>query len=490
MRIRQNKKSINTIGIIPTDSLYSPIEKVSYTAEPTRVGQSAKYDQLVLEIQTDGSIQPHEALALAAKILVEHLNLFVELNDYLPGFSFTISNSGTEYTSTVSKKYFDIEIHDSNAIIITFTTPDGFTINPTEYIVNENMSIAYAEDQDSQGGTVDPTDVPEELKKYILGIDEKGRDVFEIMDSEDTYTFLQDPENSNSTIHEKIKFSGINYNEEIEDVIFVIRYNRDVYGFRIIGIDDTSSEYYGQTRTLKGSLEKISTAEGNLGKYVEYAGNTWIVLRDNTSGVELISANATEKELTLGGSFDSYNNAVTTLVNECKNVCKEEYGIEIGENVIGIRSVGGPEIDETEDTDIIDFNALPVFDTTQGAFQSASYNAQNIKIGDDKYLADYNQMKKIGILLTDNYQYDYWLASRFMKEYSYDVYLGLRYVDEEWSVSDDNLCSVHTFEIINKYRHHDFYSDSKTVRPVVTLTPGILKNATATGTIDDPIILN
>ena len=59
----QNKKSINT------------------TAEPTRVGQSAKYDQLVLEIQTDGSIQPHEALALAAKILVEHLNLFVELND-------------------------------------------------------------------------------------------------------------------------------------------------------------------------------------------------------------------------------------------------------------------------------------------------------------------------------------------------------------------------------------------------------------------------
>jgi len=77
----QNKKMINTIGIIPTDSLYSPIEKVSYTVEPTRVGQSAKYDQLTMEIQTDGSIQPHEALALAAKILVEHLNLFVELND-------------------------------------------------------------------------------------------------------------------------------------------------------------------------------------------------------------------------------------------------------------------------------------------------------------------------------------------------------------------------------------------------------------------------
>ncbi len=77
----QNKRYMNTIGVIPTDSLYSPIEKVSYIVEPTRVGQSAKYDQLTMEIQTDGSMQPHEALAMAAKILVEHLNPFVELSD-------------------------------------------------------------------------------------------------------------------------------------------------------------------------------------------------------------------------------------------------------------------------------------------------------------------------------------------------------------------------------------------------------------------------
>lgn len=77
----QNKKLINTIGVIPTDSIYSPVVKVSYSSEPTRVGQSAKYDQLVLEITTDGSIKPHEVLAMAAKILVEHLNMFVELTD-------------------------------------------------------------------------------------------------------------------------------------------------------------------------------------------------------------------------------------------------------------------------------------------------------------------------------------------------------------------------------------------------------------------------
>lgn len=77
----QNKKEINTIGIIPTDSIYSPVEKVSYAVEPTRVGESAKYDQLTLEIETNGVLKPYEAISLAAKILVEHLNMFVELTD-------------------------------------------------------------------------------------------------------------------------------------------------------------------------------------------------------------------------------------------------------------------------------------------------------------------------------------------------------------------------------------------------------------------------
>lgn len=81
MSADQNKKLINTIGVIATDSIYSPVVKVAYAVEPTRVGQSAKYDQLTLEVTTDGSIKPHEALAVAAKMLVEHLNMFVELTD-------------------------------------------------------------------------------------------------------------------------------------------------------------------------------------------------------------------------------------------------------------------------------------------------------------------------------------------------------------------------------------------------------------------------
>ena len=76
----QNKVNINTLGVIPTDSIFSPIEKVAYSVEPTRVGESAKY-QLVLEVETNGSLKPFEAISLAAKILVEHLNMFVELTD-------------------------------------------------------------------------------------------------------------------------------------------------------------------------------------------------------------------------------------------------------------------------------------------------------------------------------------------------------------------------------------------------------------------------
>ncbi len=56
----QNKKYVNTIGVISTDSIFSPVVNVAYKVEPTRVGQSAKYDKLTLEITTDGSIKPHE----------------------------------------------------------------------------------------------------------------------------------------------------------------------------------------------------------------------------------------------------------------------------------------------------------------------------------------------------------------------------------------------------------------------------------------------
>jgi DNA-directed RNA polymerase subunit alpha len=68
------------IGTIYTDAIYTPVVKANYEVEPTRVGQSAKYDELTMEVWTDGSINPKESLALAAKILVSHFDLLTEID--------------------------------------------------------------------------------------------------------------------------------------------------------------------------------------------------------------------------------------------------------------------------------------------------------------------------------------------------------------------------------------------------------------------------
>ncbi|MBR3693471.1 MAG: DNA-directed RNA polymerase subunit alpha [Erysipelotrichales bacterium] len=70
-----------SIGIIYTDAIYTPISKVAYSVEPTRVGQNANFDRVIFDVWTDGSIGPQKALALGAKILRDHLDLIVSLNE-------------------------------------------------------------------------------------------------------------------------------------------------------------------------------------------------------------------------------------------------------------------------------------------------------------------------------------------------------------------------------------------------------------------------
>ncbi len=77
----KNKSPNQPIGIIPIDSIYTPCMKVNYVVDNTRVGQVTDYDRLTLEVWTDGSLTPEEAISLGAKILSDHLNLFINLND-------------------------------------------------------------------------------------------------------------------------------------------------------------------------------------------------------------------------------------------------------------------------------------------------------------------------------------------------------------------------------------------------------------------------
>lgn len=77
----KNKKHNQPIGVIPVDSIFSPINRVNYDVDNTRVGQVTDYDRLTLEVWTDGSLTPEEAISIGAKIMSDHLQLFVSLTD-------------------------------------------------------------------------------------------------------------------------------------------------------------------------------------------------------------------------------------------------------------------------------------------------------------------------------------------------------------------------------------------------------------------------
>ena len=79
----KNKKEGQSVGVIPVDSSFSPVTKVNFAVENTRVGQITNYDRLVLEVWTNGTISADEATSLGAKILTEHLNLFIGLTDHV-----------------------------------------------------------------------------------------------------------------------------------------------------------------------------------------------------------------------------------------------------------------------------------------------------------------------------------------------------------------------------------------------------------------------
>ena len=77
----KNKKEDMPIDVLPIDSIFTPVKKVNYKVENTRVGQMVDYDKLTIEVWTDGSLKPYEALSLAAKVMTGHLELFIDLSE-------------------------------------------------------------------------------------------------------------------------------------------------------------------------------------------------------------------------------------------------------------------------------------------------------------------------------------------------------------------------------------------------------------------------
>ena len=128
-----NKNDNTPISVIPTDSIYTPVRKCNFTVENTRVGQVTDYDKLILEIWTDGSVTPSEGVSIGAKIMQEHLNLFVELNDAAEGMEIMI-----EPTVNPSVKALEMTIEELELSVRSFNCLKRAAINTVEELTQKS----------------------------------------------------------------------------------------------------------------------------------------------------------------------------------------------------------------------------------------------------------------------------------------------------------------------------------------------------------------
>ena len=128
----RNKPEQTIIGVIPVDSLYSPVNRVNYTVENTRVGNMTDYDKLTLEVWTDGTISARDAVSLGAKILCDHLVLFTDLSD-------TIGTRSTvvEKPETQRDKVLEMTIEELDLSVRSFNCLKRANINTVEDLISK-----------------------------------------------------------------------------------------------------------------------------------------------------------------------------------------------------------------------------------------------------------------------------------------------------------------------------------------------------------------
>lgn len=121
------------IGVLPIDSLYTPIERVNYTVEKTRVGQKDDYDKLTLDVWTDGSISPSEAISLSAKILTDHLALFVDLTDEAKNAETMVEKHESE-----QEKMLEMTIEELDLSVRSYNCLKRAGINTVQELTNKS----------------------------------------------------------------------------------------------------------------------------------------------------------------------------------------------------------------------------------------------------------------------------------------------------------------------------------------------------------------
>ncbi len=130
----KNASAQDAIGVIPVDSIFTPVVKVNYTVDKTRVGQQIDYDRLTLDVWTNGVISASDAVSLAAKILTEHLNLFTDLS----GDTFSDAKIMVEKGDTSKEKVLDMTIEELDLSVRSFNCLKRAGINTVEDLIGKS----------------------------------------------------------------------------------------------------------------------------------------------------------------------------------------------------------------------------------------------------------------------------------------------------------------------------------------------------------------
>ena len=129
----KNKKPDQPIGVLPIDSIYTPVKKVNYSVENTRVGQRVDYDKLTIEVWTDGSLKPYEALSLAAKVMTGHLELFIDLSETAKNTQVMV-----EKEENKTERVLEMSIEDLELSVRSFNCLKRAGISTVEDLTNKS----------------------------------------------------------------------------------------------------------------------------------------------------------------------------------------------------------------------------------------------------------------------------------------------------------------------------------------------------------------
>ncbi|MBR6505084.1 MAG: DNA-directed RNA polymerase subunit alpha [Clostridia bacterium] len=131
----KNKKPNQDISVLPIDSIYTPVKKVNYSVENTRVGQMVDFDKLIIEVWTDGSLKAYEALSLAAKVMTGHLELFVDLSEATKNTQVMV-----EKEESIKGKVLEMSIEDLELSVRSFNCLKRAGISTVEDLANKTES--------------------------------------------------------------------------------------------------------------------------------------------------------------------------------------------------------------------------------------------------------------------------------------------------------------------------------------------------------------